>query len=215
MIKGKIYIAGPMQGYPEFNYPAFFAMEERLKKAGYDVVNPASLHDGSLDKPSEFYLRTDFKYLLDCAAIVVLPGWKKSKGAILEINIGRSLKMGIFEVKDNRLIKIKDDPTKINKNSKSLKNPVGKVDWDLLPWDEVESIVKVFMHGLKKYERDNWKINVKENTHHYRSAIMRHLKDYFVGNKIDNDSKLPTLSHIATNALILDWFENNENKKRH
>jgi len=36
-----IYIAGPMSGLPEFNYPAFFAAAEQLTAAGYDVLNPA------------------------------------------------------------------------------------------------------------------------------------------------------------------------------
>ena len=42
----KVYIAGPMSGYEEFNFPAFNKAEELLRKSyGYEhVVNPAKLH---------------------------------------------------------------------------------------------------------------------------------------------------------------------------
>lgn len=36
-----LYVAGPMRGIPEFNFPAFFEAEDRPLKAGYDVINPA------------------------------------------------------------------------------------------------------------------------------------------------------------------------------
>lgn len=38
----KLYIAGPMTGLPEFNYPAFMDAERRLIAAGYEIENPAA-----------------------------------------------------------------------------------------------------------------------------------------------------------------------------
>ena len=37
----RIYLAGPMTGLPEFNYPAFHAEAARLRQLGYHVENPA------------------------------------------------------------------------------------------------------------------------------------------------------------------------------
>ena len=36
-----IYVAGPMRGYPEFNFPSFHAAAAQLRAAGHTVFNPA------------------------------------------------------------------------------------------------------------------------------------------------------------------------------
>ena len=41
MASKRIYISGPMTGMPEHNFPAFHAAADRLRKAGWSVVNPA------------------------------------------------------------------------------------------------------------------------------------------------------------------------------
>ena len=41
--KPTIYIAGPMRGIEDFNFPAFDRQEELLEKQGWRVINPAEL----------------------------------------------------------------------------------------------------------------------------------------------------------------------------
>ena len=48
--KQTIYVAGPMRGYEEFNYPAFYEAERILESIGWDVVNPAKMDAEELDK---------------------------------------------------------------------------------------------------------------------------------------------------------------------
>ena len=38
----KLYLAGPMTGMPDDNFPAFLAMAVQLRAAGHDVTNPVA-----------------------------------------------------------------------------------------------------------------------------------------------------------------------------
>lgn len=85
MKKGKIYISGPMTGIPQLNFPAFYAAEERLKAAGWEVVNPARINTPGT--PYDACMIIDLKALLSCAAIYVMEGWCNSDGATVELSV--------------------------------------------------------------------------------------------------------------------------------
>ncbi|WP_278939834.1 DUF4406 domain-containing protein [Pseudomonas helleri] len=88
----RLYIAGPMTGLPEFNFPAFNAMAEKMRGAGWHVENPAE--HGHVDGAEwADYLRYDIGRLATCEAIMLLPGWSKSRGARLEVSIAKELGM--------------------------------------------------------------------------------------------------------------------------
>ena len=95
--RNRIYIAGPMTGMPEHNFPAFHAAAERLRDAGWDVVNPAENFGGQTDLPRETYLRTDVALMLGCEAIAMLPGWEDSRGAALEYLLAQELGMELLD----------------------------------------------------------------------------------------------------------------------
>ena len=76
----KIYIAGKITG--DTGYRAKFGRaEERLRKEGHIVLNPASLPDGLR---SEEYMQicSAMMGVADCVGF--LPGWEDSPGAQLE-----------------------------------------------------------------------------------------------------------------------------------
>lgn len=103
-----VYVAGPMTGIPQFNFPAFDAMAASLRRAGFRVVSPAELDDpedreAALASPDGaagsgshqgktwgMFLARDVLLIADgdevgpIDGIVVLPGWERSKGARLE-----------------------------------------------------------------------------------------------------------------------------------
>jgi hypothetical protein len=79
--KHLVFISGPITGMPDLNIPAFNEAEERIKKTGAAVYNPASL---PLGKNWEWYMDQCFDALSVCTAFYQLPGWENSRGARIE-----------------------------------------------------------------------------------------------------------------------------------
>lgn len=90
----KVYVAGPMTGYPELNYPAFHATAARLRGLGFDVVSPAELNP--ITEGYREAMRKDILALVDCDHILLLDGWEQSKGATLEHHIATVLNIPII-----------------------------------------------------------------------------------------------------------------------
>ena len=91
----RVYIAGPMTGLPDFNYPAFHAEAARLRAAGFEVENPA-------DNPHPpcgswaGYMRMAIRQISHCDAVAFLPGWNSSRGARLERRIALDLGLSVI-----------------------------------------------------------------------------------------------------------------------
>lgn len=99
----KIYIAGPMRGYKDLNFPAFYRAEKELKSGMWDVVNPAELNPDP-ETPWVDCMRVDIKALADCDAIYLLRGWENSDGANIEYYIARALKLQIIFQTNNNFV---------------------------------------------------------------------------------------------------------------
>ena len=87
----KIYIAGPMSGYPGLNWEAFDRKERELTAAGWECVNPATLDreigvdpDNVGEYDYEDAARRDIVALQSCDAIYLMSGFQFSKGACWE-----------------------------------------------------------------------------------------------------------------------------------
>lgn len=98
----KIYLAGPMSGKKDFNFPAFMAAAEKLRAEGHEVFNPAeedlrvygSLENTKLKANYRDCLRLDLNWILDHAeAIALLPGWQASAGVRIELALSQVLKL--------------------------------------------------------------------------------------------------------------------------
>lgn len=90
----KLYISGPITGYPDLNKPAFFAAEKQLRAAGHEVINPTV--NGIAEEASwETHMRADIKMLMDCDGVAFLLGSEESRGARLEMHIAKALDMPV------------------------------------------------------------------------------------------------------------------------
>jgi hypothetical protein len=92
---------------------------------------------------------------------------------------------------------------------KGIKFDSDKTKWRLLPWKQIEHVVKVLMFGIKKgYPPNNWKY-VEDGETRYFEALIRHALAYESGQKIDPESGLPHLAHAVCCALFMMWFDDN------
>ena len=121
------YIAGPMRGFKNFNFDAFFEVETFLtclwrdshclpfnparndiekygnifhSETGSDIDNPKLAAAGwSIRKA----LTDDLQFILNKAdCVVCLPGWRNSQGARLEVSTALAIGLPVYEVKKNR-----------------------------------------------------------------------------------------------------------------
>lgn len=98
----KVYISGPIKGYPNGNREAFAARVESLTTLGFTAVNPHDVepkHAGPCrgealeGKAHRYgcYLAADIAVLLVCDMITTLPGWQTSTGAKVEMMIAKAV----------------------------------------------------------------------------------------------------------------------------
>ncbi len=111
----KIYVAGPMRGYADFNFPAFHAASAKLRAQGHFVFSPAekdqSIHGADFCKGTDGVLATIEKQGFSlrralgddtawiCAegdGVYLLKGWETSKGANAEKALAEALGLEII-----------------------------------------------------------------------------------------------------------------------
>ena len=105
----RVYLAGPMRGIPEFNFPAFTEAARELRDAGFEVFNPAErdqqngfdptgltgnedLNDGVHRFDLRDALGADLDWITRNADVIaLLPGWERSKGVRAELATAAAL----------------------------------------------------------------------------------------------------------------------------
>lgn len=111
----KLYLAGPMRGYKDFNFPLFHEATSVLRDRGYEVFSPAerdlaegldpTSETGSFSDCPEFDLSqallADLTFICNEAdGIVMLPGWEDSQGACAEYHTARCLGKSVYYYKE-------------------------------------------------------------------------------------------------------------------
>ena len=106
IIKMKLlYLSGPMTGIADLNRQAFNDAEHRLRALGFGVINPHDLPMPELgeDAPHEELwaecLALDVWILVKTNrpdALVLLPGWRNSRGSLLEAAVCRRFGIPVY-----------------------------------------------------------------------------------------------------------------------
>lgn len=99
----RVYISGPISGYPDLNAPAFEQAEQLLKDNNLVPVNPLKIIDFSKINPPltpeqewVYAMKADIKEMIGCGALIMLDKWDKSKGAVWEFLNAKTLKIPVF-----------------------------------------------------------------------------------------------------------------------
>lgn len=95
-----IYLAGPMTGYPEFNYPLFRKVTAELRGRGHVVYDPSEFPHNSSAGPFPFrkaFVSYSTFICLTADTIVLLPGHEYSIGATAERALARVCGIDAFE----------------------------------------------------------------------------------------------------------------------
>lgn len=152
-----IYIAGPMRGYAEHNFPAFNAAAARFRAAGWQVQNPveigeALLGNGNPEIPGGEYLRADVRAIADCTAIALLPGWERSTGARCEVALAITIGHAFYDAETMAPIAT---PTRVVICG-GYEKPAGAVDTldavveDILAW-QCATFTQRTPHSITKH----------------------------------------------------------------
>jgi hypothetical protein len=195
-----LYLAGPMRGYPEHNFPHFNEIAVKLRGQGYEVFNPAEN-----DVPGgtfEDFMAVDLAALSKLGGVAVLDGWKESQGAMIEVTVARMMNKPIFNAYTMEPMEDFRKPT----NPKDAV-AVDKLDMSLVPWTAIAHLASALVEGDCKYGGFNYReAGVLVSV--YIAALMRHIAKYYNGEWEDPATHVAHLaSAMACCAIIIDAGE--------
>ena len=102
---------------------------------------------------------------------------------------------------------------------KATRDDSDKLMLQLLDPEFIKGIAGVMTMGAKKYDRDNWKESAgtelsDEYIHSAKGCLLRHTYAYLGGEYLDPESGYPHLFHVATNLMILEYYERKSQTER-
>lgn len=105
MTQRKIYLSGPMTGYPGFNHGLFNTVARQLRGAGHEVFNPAEAFPDTeaFDARKAFAIYSRH-ICLTADTLVLLPGWEASRGACVERGLAEVCGLNIVHFADFGLL---------------------------------------------------------------------------------------------------------------
>ncbi len=88
--------------------------------------------------------------------------------------------------------------------AQGTKHDTGKLRWSLLPFQALHGVIKVLMHGEKKYGSHQWRGGMPW-TRPY-DALQRHLDAFMGGEDLDPESGESHLDHALCELIFMKMF---------
>lgn len=110
----KIYISGPITGCDLRSRKEFFEkVAETIRQQGHVPVNPLEGISDTAEQTEEThkqYMLRDLQMLLRCDAIVLLGGWSRSGGCLMEYAAAQRCGLSCYDYKKQKTV---DYPARI------------------------------------------------------------------------------------------------------
>ena len=222
--KDLLYLAGPMRGYKDFNFPAFDECQHYLELAGFHVVNPAEQDringfdptglNGedyeleALDFDLREALSRDFDWIINHVdAVVMLPGWEKSRGATTEKFVAELVGVEVmyFDPTQPAGLQLSDVALPVTGEVRITNEKTGgekgrkPARFELIPSDALFCVAEVYGKGAEKYADRNWEKGIDFSL--MFGAMQRHMWAWWMGENLDPETRLSHLGHAAFHVL--------------
>lgn len=105
------YLAGPMRGIPEYNFPEFRRAATWLRAQQWEIFSPAERDeaDPAIDhtvdvagwngaRGLDYFMAHDLKAVCEMDAVICLPKWEASQGARLETRVAVEIGHPVFVI---------------------------------------------------------------------------------------------------------------------
>ncbi|MCR2051777.1 DUF4406 domain-containing protein [Actinomyces bowdenii] len=105
-MRKRVYIAGPITGVQDYER-VFKAAVLRLKMAGHHPVSPTAICAWQAEcqrRPGDtdwmMWMRTTAQALIQCDGVALLPGWRESRGAMVEADWAEAVGLPVRELEE-------------------------------------------------------------------------------------------------------------------
>jgi len=108
------YLAGPMRGIKDFNFPEFHRQAAWLRSENWTIFSPAERDeaDPALNgdwgisaegRGLDYFMQYDLAAVCQTDAVILMKGWESSQGARLEAMVAVEVGHPVFEIHEPRL----------------------------------------------------------------------------------------------------------------
>jgi hypothetical protein len=218
----KCYLAGPMRGCADYNFPAFHAAAAELRVAGWEVFSPAERDeaDPNVDLTSEaakagkpvtslaYFMQFDLAAVCTSDAVILLPGWETSQGARLEVHTALEVGVKVFLFESGEEVTsipvrpseaTLDFGPEFRATDPTTGGSKGRKQAVFANISLVADVYEARVHGfgVMKYPDEagapNWSRGMPWSW--FYDALRRHIAAYWSGEDINPESGLPHLAH--------------------